>query len=449
MTAWLAPRPADQTWAVKPGDEVTLLTVYVVLLLAIPSRLSFAPLGGGGTPAAVLGSALLVIWLASSVLASGSETAGGANQTRPVRAVRPVRVALCLLSLALLTSYVVATTRPIGAGELRSADRGLIGLTALLGVALVTAEGPRDLRRLDVLLRRLVLGTAGLGLVGILEYFTGLDLARHVVLPGLTATGELGGIGERSVLRRVAGTAIHPIEFGVVLATVLPLALHYALHARPGERLRPWLAVVVIAVAIPMSVSRSAFVGFAAAALILLAGWSRRRRLWFLLCTPVFFVVMRVLAPGLIGTIRSLFLNLGSDASTSGRTSDYAAVGHYVATAPWFGRGFMTFTPVEYRLLDNEYLKLLVETGLVGLVAVLAVFLAAVGTALVARSSSTDADARDLALSLAACVAVPFVAFATFDALSFPLISGLTFLLIGACGAVWQLRGAPRDSQVW
>lgn len=418
-----------ETWRPQRWDVTSVLTVYVVLLLAVPSRLSFAPLGGGGTPAVVVACGLLIWWLAAGVLSSSP---------RVLSAV-PLRLALWALTVGLLLSYVVATTRVIESAEQRSADRGLIGVAALLGVALVAADGISDRQRLTVLLRRLVLGTACIAAIGIVQYFTGFDLALHIHVPGLAATGELGGIGGRSVLRRVAATAIHPIEFGVVLAAVLPLALHFALHAPRGRRGWPRAATALIGVAAPMSVSRSAFVGFAAASLVLLAGWNRSRRIGFLVLTPLFLVGMRLLAPGLIGTIRSLFLHLGSDASSTGRTSDYAAVGSYFAQAPWFGRGFMTFTPVQYRLLDNEYLKLLVEAGIVGTLGLLAVFTTAVVIALSGRRRSLDPEARDLTLSLAAAVMVPTVAFGTFDALSFPMISGLTFLLVGCCGAAWRL----------
>lgn len=419
----------DVPWRPGSWDVVSVVTVYVVLLLAVPSRLAFAPLGGEGTPAAVLGSVLLLWWLAGWVL----------SPFRPTMTARPLRIALALMTAAVLVSYVVASTRLVDPAELRSADRGLITLTALLGVALLVADGVPNERRLEILLRRLVVGTSCLAVVGMLQYFTGFDLARHIAVPGLTATGELGGIGQRSALRRVAATAIHPIEYGVVLAAVLPLALHFALHARPGRRARWWGAVALIGVAMPMSVSRSAFVGFAAASLVLLRGWNRSRRLGFLLCAPLFVVGVRLLAPGLVGTIRSLFLSIGSDASTTGRASRAGSVGHYLSTAPFFGRGFMTFTPVLYRLLDDEYLKLLVEVGLVGTLAVAGVFVTAMVCGHTARTASADPDTRDLGLSLAACVVVPGVAFITFDAFSFPLIIGLTFLLVGSCGALWRI----------
>jgi len=49
-------------------DTVSYLTVYLLLLMLIPSSLVFTPLGGIGTPAVVL-SFIIVLWyLASWIL---------------------------------------------------------------------------------------------------------------------------------------------------------------------------------------------------------------------------------------------------------------------------------------------------------------------------------------------------------------------------------------------
>src|SRR5215467_336838 len=52
-------------------DAVTGLTAFLVLLVVIPSRLIFAPLGSAGTPAEVLGMVLFAVWLTVSVTSLG------------------------------------------------------------------------------------------------------------------------------------------------------------------------------------------------------------------------------------------------------------------------------------------------------------------------------------------------------------------------------------------
>jgi hypothetical protein len=44
---------------------------------------------------------------------------------------------------------------------------------------------------------------------------------------------------------------------------------------------------------------------------------------------------------------------------------------------------------------------------------------------------------------LAASILAAFAGFFTFDALSFPVIAGLFFLVVGLAGALWQLEVAP------
>ena len=83
----------------------------------------------------------------------------------------------------------------------------------------------------------------------------------------------------------------------------------------------------LIGTALPMSVSRSAILAVArrlrrASSL----GWPARWRLRALLVLPFAVVGMRLLAPGLVGTIRSLFANLVNDPSVTGRTDDYSVV---------------------------------------------------------------------------------------------------------------------------
>ena len=100
-------------------------------------------------------------------------------------------------------------------------------------------------------------------------------------------------------------------------------------------------------------------------------------------------------------------------------------------------------------MLDNQFLLTTVEMGLVGLVALHSLLL---GTAALVRSvhrRRPGTATAELAWALFASILVPLCSFATFDGLSFPLISGVLFLLLGCCGALWRLetpasRGARR-----
>jgi O-antigen ligase len=92
-----------------------------------------------------------------------------------------------------------------------------------------------------------------------------------------------------------------------------------------------------------------------------------------------------------------------------------------------------------YVLLDNQYLGIILEMGFVGLVSTVALFLSGIFCARGARRRSTDQSQRQLGQALVASVLVSMTGFLTFDALGFPMASGLLFLLLGCCGAHWRL----------
>jgi polysaccharide biosynthesis protein PslJ len=116
----------------------------------------------------------------------------------------------------------------------------------------------------------------------------------------------------------------------------------------------------------------------------------------------------------------------------------------YITAHPWLGQGFQTFFPQTYFFVDNQYLTSLLETGVFGLLALVACFATGWFTARSARAAATDSRTRDLGQCLAASVAAAAVCFASFDALTFSIAPGLFFLLLGCVGAAWRLARARR-----
>lgn len=410
-------------------DAVTVLTVMVILLVAIPSYLTVRAFGAAGTLANLVGM-LAFLWWASARLVPSLEVGKG---------FQPIRVGLAAFAVSVIASYAAAFTRATLPGvESRAADRGILTLMAWSGMALLAADGIASPQRLDQLLRRIVVAGVFLSALGILQFATGFDVRPLINIPGLSAEASLDLISQRAAFRRVGGTAVHPIEFGVVLALILPIALHYAFSAKPGTALRSWIAVAIILVGIPMSLSRSAILGLMASFPVLFVTWPGFRRLQALIVAPMFAIAMRFAIPGLLGTIKNLFTSISSDSSYQARTIDYAAVTPLIKQRPWFGRGFGTYLPDTYRFLDNQYLKSVVETGFVGLALLLLLLFVGIATARGARRRSADPATRELAQSLAASVVVALISFITYDALSFPMATAFTFLILGCAGAMWR-----------
>ena len=420
-------------------DAVAFLTCFLVLLVGVPSILIFAPLGASGTPAAVLGLLALLWWFDAQLVPS----------LGVARGAQPVRVVVLLFMLATLVSYLAAARLPLTGLELRGADRGMLTMLSAAGIALLAADGIDSYERLERLLSRVVNAGVFLALVGILQFFTRFDISTlFKYFVGLTPNADVPFFYSNAAVPRVAGTATHPIEFGVTLAFVLPFAPALRFAAPPGRRFRQCAKLGVIGMAVPMALSRSAALGAAAAVVLMFFSWSWSRRRVVLLALPVFLVGIRVVVPGVLGSVWSLFTQLGGDDSTRGRTQDYAQVGRFIWDNPFFGRGFGTFIPSEYFLLDNQYLGSIIELGFVGLAVLIVMLVTAFFTARGARRRTTDPDRRDLAQALAASIAVAIVSFGTFDALGFPMVTGMLFLVMGYAGAMWRINrvDGPRRS---
>jgi len=411
-------------------DGVTLLTIYVVLLFAVPSRLVFAPLGGAGTPALIVGCAGAAFWLWYHLHRS---------QPFPPASTR-VRWSLGAFVATVLASYAAAMYRPIVAAEVSTADLGLILLVGWVGVALVAHDGISDITRFETLVGRLTVAGGAVAILGILQFLTRQPLIDHVEFPGLTTNASLDSVLGRSGFARPAGTAIHPIEFGVMLTVVLPFALHRGLYYDHLNRLRRWWPTLAIAGAIPLSISRSALVGSAVVLLVLLPTWPSARRWASLALIGALFGVIFLTIPGMLRTLTTMFTGIGGDSSARSRTDSYGLALEFVARNPVVGRGWSTFLPA-YRILDNQYLGALVEVGVLGLSALLALILTAFLSARRARTLTTDPSQRDLAQATAAGIASAAVSLAFFDGFGFPMASGLFFLVIGMSGALGRVLG--------
>jgi O-antigen ligase len=417
--------------AASGRDSLGLLIVYVILLMGVPSALVISPLGAAGTPAGVIADGLLLLLFGSRLLWGGW---GGRRN--------PVTLCLMFFALAIVASYVAGASRPIAATELSSADRGLLILAGWVGVALMVETGITSREKLNRLLTVVVVGGGVLALLGMLQFFLGLDIAQYLRPPGLRVNGSLGGLNERQGFVRIDGTAQHPIEFGAVLSLVLPLAIHRCAYANRHRRLY-LLCAALIGFAIPLTVARSAILGLAVVLGLLFLTATPRQRWRALLMAPIALVAVKAAAPQLLGTLLHLFTRAKDDPSIQNRLGDWTTAGYYFTQAPITGRGFFTFNPGTYRTFDNQYLGLLVESGTLGLVAFLVLLGSSCGVALLVRRRTSDRETRSLAYALLVSMATAAISFVTFDAFAFPMVMGLLFLLVGAVACLWRIVVAP------
>lgn len=409
-------------------DAVSFLTLYLFFACAIPSKLVIPSLGSVGRPA-ILWGLIGMAWWAYYRLQLPSALRYSS---------RSVKFTMVAFLCAVAMSYAIANLKGMPSSDSTTANSALLRIVSWAGVALVASDGINSQERLNVLLRRITLTGGLMSLLGLAQFLTGQSLIDWIALPGFVESTEISSIQDRSGFTRAAGTAVHPLEYGSVLCITLPLVL--ALAAKDIKRptwLR-WFPVLTVPMAMLLSVSRSALIGGLVGLLILAPSLPAKFRLRAALLAVAVLVGVMFLIPGMLGTLKGLFVGISEDPSTQSRTSSINSAVDIAIRQPFFGRGFGTFLPREL-ILDNQYLLLLIEVGLIGTFAFLLLNLMAIATALRVRNLATDALWKLAAPAAGAGVAAGAVLLAFFDGLSFPMTGAMLFLLIGVCAAMHRI----------
>ncbi|MGY1699108.1 O-antigen ligase family protein [Geodermatophilus sp. SYSU D00766] len=410
--------------------------LYAVTLFVFPSNLVIGVLGGQGFVAGLVALTLFGWWVVSTLLGSHDPVA----VRHPTRGVLVYLAVMSLISWALTPFHGLTVTQQLGA------DRWLVMLAQYAGVVLVAAEG-LSRRGLMTVLRLTVLGAAFCAFVAVLQLLLDVDLSGIIrgSLPGFSVDLSHDVYEDRGALQRVFGTSAHPIELGVISGMLLPVAIVVAMQDRSRSALRRWVPVLLIALAIPASVSRSAVLTAVVSSAVLILCLPPRPRLTALVIIPLGTFVVGLMRPGYFRTLADLVGAGSADTSVSGRLADVPLVQRLVAEHPWFGFGGGTYVPGNaLDILDNQYFKSAIELGLVGLTGLLAWLLLPVLIGIDARRRSGDPGLRAVAGALTGAALASAVASYTFDGLAFNMYGGLHALVVGCIGTCWLLARAER-----
>ena len=408
-----------------------MLQLFALTLMIIPSDTIIKPIGAAGYPASLVGMFTFAAFIVGTML----------GLHNPLRNRHPIRTVLLLMWIATMASYVLMDRSTLTVAQQAAADRNLMQLICVSGVALLAAECLHSIGDMRRVLRALTWGGAFCGVVAALQFWMSFDVSPFLrELPGFSQNFDNPGIISRAALNRVAGTAIHPIELGVVAGMLLPVAIWLGMYDTERSPRRRWAPVVLIGLAIPASVSRSAILATALALAVVIVLMPSKQRLLALCAVPVAIAGVFMTAHGLIGTLTSFFEAGTSDQSIATRVDDYPMVERLVRETPWFGRGGGTYLPDNaIDILDNQFLKTAIELGLFGVAALAAFFLVPAIAALVARRHSRDPELRLLLAALAGSALTAAFCSLTFDSLSFPMFTNVHALLLGMIGAGWRL----------
>jgi hypothetical membrane protein len=306
----------------------------------------------------------------------------------------------------------------------------------------------------DAAITLLVAGGAVLAAFAIIESRTGFnpfdELGRFV--PILHETGERlsDRLNGRSGRLRAYGSAQHAIALGAALAMLLPFAVYLGYRTR---KRRWWLCAGLLGLGALATVSRTAALMLLVEVIILvILKPAVARRLWPL-ALPL-LVVMHIAMPGTIGAFKSSFFPEGgliaeqqSGAGTygSGRIADLGPGLREWSANPLVGQGYgtritvRTDPKVNAPILDNQWLSLLLETGVAGVLAMGWILVRAVRrTGRLARKD--DSDEAWLMAAFTASIGAFGIGMFTYDTFSFIQVTFLLFLLLGLAAAATRQR---------
>ncbi len=409
---------------------MTLVTVALVIRLGLPSQLVIGPLGEVGAPATLIGVLLFGYWFWHRLrLAERRRTAA-------------VNVAAIGFGMVALASYGLASARPTDPVELNLSLGSLLILTSWLGGLLLTSDGVTTFARLRTLLARLAILSAAFSSFGLVQFLTGQAWVDRLSIPGLVVNTPIYSSFERGGFYRPFSTSIHPIEFGAVIAMLLPLTIVYGMlgPVRTHWRWLTWIPALLTAIAGALSSSRSTLIGLAVGLVLLWPALKPAQRFVGGIATAALATFVFVTVPGMVGTILSLFNGVATlDSSIASRVDSFSVAADYFGRTPILGRGFGTFLP-RYRIFDDQYLLGLVETGVVGFVSMILLWgVPVVGDARVIRRSEPGSPQRLVGAALLSSCVVGGVGLAFFDGFGFPMMPSVWFVLLGMSGAYIRL----------
>jgi O-antigen ligase/polysaccharide polymerase Wzy-like membrane protein len=420
----------------------TLLGTIILVILFIPVRRY--TLGGGFPfqlePYRVLIAGVAFMWLSSLAIDP---------QTRFRRT--GLEAPLILFAVAIVASLATNLGR---ASSLSGDVIRMVSVWAGFFCLMYLAAGTIKTRKqLDVMLMLLVGGGAIVAVCALFEWKNGRnlfnDLERFVPLLDLNQ-GAISESLERGGAVRAYASSQHAIALGAMLVMMLPLALYLFKRTNRKEWLGCALLLVMGALA---TTSRTAIVMLIVCFAVFL--WLKRAdtiRMLPLLLPLV--VVLQVAMPGSLGTMKAIFFpkeglvqeEQEGEGTGTGRVADLGPSLEEWGRQPVFGQGFGTRLTSHFdhvtnaRILDDQWLSSLLETGAVGVGALLWLIIRAIRR-LKLLAKNDDSDYGWLMTALCAAIYAFAVGMLTYDAFSFIQVTFFLFLLLGLSSVAIALKG--------
>jgi len=436
----IEPVPRAQLGAAVPRERTPWVLGFLCLLIPLlPSYVVPAgPLKSNGSPA------LLIALMLFGLAVLGFVLIGRAASTRTVQ---PGVVIIVFYFLLQLLVYGVGAIHTGSAIVEASKTRALINLVANVGVALYVLLRIRTTRQRNFLLGCLATGLAFACLAGLLQGWTHIDLRFFFQPPGFVVNTEDFDFAIRSGVKRVAGTSLHPIEFSILAAVTVPLAIYFFRNAKNWTvRFAALLLCGLALVSMPGAVSRTGVIALAVALFVYMWNFTVRQIAAALAIGSALIVSYVVYAAGVALALWDSITGAREDDSIQARVADYTEVSQTFKAHPLFGLGLGASPPSEYGLLDNEWLQAIVQGGIVGVTAMILLVVGGMfGFNAALRRAKTPSE-RDQAYMLGSMFFAIMVCSFFFDLLSFQQATRILFLAFGLLWSTFTVA-LPRDSK--
>jgi O-antigen ligase len=430
----------------------SLITITILVIFFIPIR-RFTLAGGFGfelEPYRVIVGLVLLAWFISLLI------------DRRVRLLPSgVGLPLTLFIAAVLGSIIVNSGRIHELALESHVLKQMMFFFAYVLMFLLVVSAIRTMEEVDKLLKVLVLGASVVAVTAVYEYWTHTNLYDSLprVLPFLEQIAAAPGEVQRGGLHRTSASAEHPIALAAALLLLFPFSVYLAVtRARKW-----WFAAGILILGAFTTVSRTSLVMLAVTCLAFLC--IRPRQVlkawpWFL---PL-VIAAQFAVPGALGTFR-YWIEQPSDVvveqsrvqagltrtkGDQGRLADIAPSLTEFSQTPFLGQGYGTrISDYEHedstQILDDQWLKTLLETGLLGALPLACLLWLAIRRARRrARKHGVDGwRAVAFTASLASYALSMFV----YDAFSFTQSTYLMFIVLALSCVCWRIereeRGGP------
>jgi polysaccharide biosynthesis protein PslJ len=419
----------------------SLLTLTLLVIMLIPIRRYTLPssLPFHLEPYRLIVALIAIFWLTSLLI-----------DPRVRLRSTPIDAPLLVFYFVVLLTLIVNPKR-VSSDVEQDVVKKLMFFASFFVLFYVIASVLRRKSDIDLLVTVLVWSGTVVAGAAIIESRTGYNVFDHLrsVLPFLREQ-RVPQVSLRGARLRAYASAQHPIALGALLVMLLPLAIYRA-HAL--RKPLSWLSAFLIGMGALATVSRTAVVMLAIVALVfLLLRTEQTKKLWPLLIPAL--AVVHIALPGTIGTLqRSLFPQGGLIAQQrnanvgSGRIATLGpALNSEFYPNPILGEGFGTRVskPDENvavpngPILDDQWLGVLLETGVVGTFAfgwLIVRFLRRAG-----KAGKHDMSPRGwLLVGLTASTAAYAMGMFTYDSFAFIQVTFMFFVLMAIGSAVLAL----------